>query len=169
MSSIWREVADNRWTALPIGDGAGGLAIHGIRFVRFARGADRAHALLAMPETTVWVNGQPVLGGLRVLDHKDEVLLGTTRLFFSAESTPVAATYSPTLGTRTPTCPVCRGPVRAGERAVQCPGCSRWFHQFDAVEAKQCWTYAATCRFCSHPTALTGEAAWRPEMEDRHV
>ena len=70
---------------------------------------------------------------------------------------------------RSPTCPLCRGPVRDGDRAVQCPGCGRWFHQTDAAEgkpAKPCWTYAPTCRFCNHPTALGGEHGWRPEMEE---
>jgi hypothetical protein len=82
----------------------------------------------------------------------------------------MATLYTSKPGTRTPTCPVCRGPVRDGERAVQCPGCARWFHEIEKTDtrpAKPCWTYAPTCRFCNHPTALTGAAAWRPEMEER--
>jgi len=117
------------------------------------------------------VNGRPVLGGLRVLEHKDEVTLGPLRLFYSAESTPVVIVFQPPEGARLPTCPLCRGPVRAGDQAVQCPGCGRWFHQTNAADgkpAKNCWTYAPTCRFCNHPTALGGDAGWRPEREDAH-
>jgi hypothetical protein len=109
-----------------------------------------------------------VLGGLRVLEHKDEILVGSARLFFSAESAPVVVAFHLEAGAKAPTCPVCRGPLKDGDQAVRCPGCSRWYHQLDAVEgrpAKHCWTYAETC-LCQHPRTLSGELLWRPELEE---
>ena len=173
MSSVWREVRSGEWqpTALPDGQGrpAMGIEIEGLRFLRFGAGAEQAGALLLPRGLVARVNGRPVLGGLRVLEHRDEVVLGKSRLFYSAESTPLVVMFQPFDGARLPTCPLCRGPIRAGDPAVQCPGCGRWLHQIDAADgkpAKNCWTYAPTCRFCNHPTALGGDAAWRPERED---
>jgi hypothetical protein len=113
----------------------------------------------------VWVrvNGLPVLGGLRLLGHKDEVLAEGARFFFSVESAPEVVVFQLPPGGRAPICPVCRGPVREGAQVVQCPGCSRWFHQ---LEAKPCWTYAPACRFCNHPTPLVAGSAWRPDREE---
>ena len=36
---------------------------------------------------------------------------------------PVVVPFVPVQGQRLPTCPICRGPIRAGMEAVQCPGC----------------------------------------------
>ena len=127
---------------------------------------------MVRPDVWVRVNGQAILGGLRVLEHKDEVLLSETRLYFSMESNPIVAVYRLFENGRAPICPICRGPIRDGMQAVQCPGCGRWFHQLDAEGdrlAKTCWTYAPKCRFCSHPTAFDTESAWRPEREEAHV
>ncbi|HEX5269190.1 MAG TPA: hypothetical protein VFW33_01820 [Gemmataceae bacterium] len=164
MSSVWREVG-SEWVAvaIPEADGAPAVAVAGARFLRFGAGADRRTALVLPAGIAARVNGRPVLGGLRVLEHKDEVLFGRSRLVYSAESTPLAVVFRRADGARSPTCPLCRGPLRDGDRAVQCPGCGRWFHQGDA---KACWTYAPTCRFCNHPTALDGDAGWRPDRED---
>jgi hypothetical protein len=147
-----------------------------MRLCRFGREAERGVALLAAADVRIWVNGLPVLGGLRVLEHKDEILLGCDRFYYSAETTPVVAAFRSQAGVRVPSCPICRGPIKDGDTAVQCPGCGRWFHQAEnspvaqvpgsPVGAKTCWTYGPSCRFCGHPTALTGEAAWRPEMEE---
>jgi hypothetical protein len=168
MSSVWREVRGSEWqpVAIPETQEAPAVAVEvdGARFLRFGAGNEQRTALVLPAGAAARVNGRPVLGGLRVLEHKDEVLIGRSRLFYSAESTPVVVVYRRAEGARSPTCPLCRGPVRDGDLAVQCPGCGRWFHQGD----KPCWTYAPTCRFCDHPTALGGEAGWRPEREDGH-
>ena len=168
MSSVWREARGGEWqpVAIPEAEGAPAVAVEvdGARFLRFGTGNERRTALVLPVGAAARVNGRPVLGGLRVLEHKDEVIFGRSRLFYSAESTPVVVVFRRAEGARSPTCPLCRGPVRDGDRAVQCPGCGRWFHQAD----KPCWTYAPTCRFCNHPTALGGEAGWRPEREDGH-
>lgn len=139
--------------------------LSGIAVVPLKQGA----ALFTRKGVHVRVNGEPVLGGLRVLEHKDEVLVGSERLFYSAEVTPLVVTFRPDAGERIPVCPVCRGPVRDGMQAVECPGCGRWFHQRPVSgdqPAKPCWTYAPTCRFCNHPTPLDVSAAWKPGPEE---
>ena len=163
MSSVWRQ-AGGEWQPLTIPEAReeAALEVDGLRFLRFGAGNERGAALLLPPGVAARVNGCPVLGGLRVLEHKDEVTFGRSRVFYSAESTPLVVVFCREDGSRSPTCPLCRGPVRDGDRAVQCPGCGRWFHQAD----KPCWTYAPTCRFCNHPTALGGGAGWRPELEE---
>jgi hypothetical protein len=169
MSRLWREVAGAGWLPLPFGGDSLG---ENVRVVSFGRGAEGGVGLLVRPGVTLRVNGLPVLGGFRLLEHKDEILVGSTRVFFSAEATPERATFRLQGEGRRPTCPVCRGPIKDGEEAVQCPGCGRWFHQLegsDGQRAKTCWTYSESCRFCNHPTALTGEPVWRPEMEEGHV
>ena len=174
MSVVWREMPDQTWRALPLRQGqpltAEELDAVGVQLCDL--GSERGALLMVRPGVWVRVNGQAILGGVRVLEHKDEVLLAETRLYFSMETAPVVTAYRLAEGGRPPICPICRGPIRDGMRAVQCPGCGRWFHQLDAEgdrPAKSCWTYAPTCRFCSHPTAFDAEAAWRPEREETHV
>jgi hypothetical protein len=164
MGSLWQEEVGRGWraVAVPAGRVLRGEEI-GLEGVALFGLAQRGALLLVRPHAWVRVNGLPVLGGARVLEHKDEVLTRQGRACFSAESAPVVVPYRTPEGSRGATCPVCRGPIRDGMDAVQCPGCGRWFHQLDA---KKCWTYAPTCRFCTHPTAFAAEAAWRPDRED---
>ena len=148
MSSIWREHTPGQWQAMPK------LAHEGIALVEMPGGA----LLLVRDSVRVRVNG-----GVRVLDHRAEILVGADRLLFSAQSAPLVTMFALAVDGRLPVCPICRGPIRDGMQAVACPGCGRWFHQLDA---KPCWTYAPTCRFCQHPTALDEAAAWRPGGDD---
>jgi hypothetical protein len=175
MSCVWQEVAEG-WRPIPLPAGkvlrGADLGLDGFALYPVVQGAERGALLMAAPGSWVRVNGQPILGGARVLDHKDEILVTGGRLFFSLETTPTVVPFRIPEGTRAPTCPICRGPIKDGMAAVQCPGCARWFHQMEAAEgrpAKPCWTYAPTCRFCSHPTPFAAEAAWRPDKEEAHV
>ena len=153
MSSIWQELAPGQWEAMSE------LAHEGVGLVEMPGGA----MLLVREGVRVRVNGEPVLGGVRVLDHRDEILVRTDRFLFSAQTAPLVIPFAPAPDQRPPVCPICRGPVRAGMQAVACPGCGRWFHQLDD---KPCWTYAPTCRFCQHPTPLDEAATWRPGGDD---
>jgi hypothetical protein len=175
MSCVWQEVAKG-WQAVPLPAGkvlrGADLGLDGIALYPVVQGAERGALLMAAPGTWVRVNGHPILGGARVLDHKDEILVLGGRLFFSLETTPTVVSFHVPDGMRAPTCPICRGPIKDGMAAVQCPGCARWCHQIEAADgrtAKPCWTYAPTCRFCSHPTAFAAEAAWRPDREEAHA
>jgi hypothetical protein len=171
MSSLWKEISGATWEATPLNEELD-LAAGSVRLVRFGEGAEGGVALLVQPGVYVRVNGLPILGGLCILQHRDEVLVDSQRVYFSSESTPLVMAFRLEAGARRPTCPVCRGPVGENDPAVRCPGCGRWFHQIEASEGrrgKTCWTYAATCRFCSHPSSLAGEPVWRPEQEESHV
>lgn len=174
MSCLWRELPDRTWQAvtLPCSRPLTGADLGAAGVQLLALAGERGGALLVRPGVWVRVNGQPVLGGLCVLGHKDEILLAEMRLIFSVETTPVVVAYRLADGERPPVCPICRGPIRDGMQAVQCPGCGRWFHQLEAAEgrpAKGCWTYAPACRFCSHPTAFGEEVAWRPDREEAYA
>jgi hypothetical protein len=175
MSTLWQETTGHDWQSIPVRSGAtldgDQIGVPGIALFGLTQGAQRGALLMVRPGVWVRVNGLPVLGGARVLEHKDEVLVGSVRLCFSAESAPVLKIYKVPEGGRASVCPICRGPIKDGMTAVQCPGCGRWFHQLEAADgkpAKPCWTYAPTCRFCGHPTAFGTEAAWRPDQEDSH-
>lgn len=169
MGCIWRERSGGTWEprSLPV-QGVLSLEEAGLAGTAILLSA-RNTALLVRPGVRARVNGEPVLGGLRLLEHRDEILLGPVRLYFSAQTAPVRVAFHLRDGERPPVCPLCRGPVREGMQAVQCPGCSRWFHQLDATAeaaARPCWTYAPTCRFCNHPTPFDADAAWRPGREE---
>jgi hypothetical protein len=172
MGSIWAEIPGQGWKACAVPNttapGRAAPPAEGIGWLAFRAGAEAGVALLVRTGVLVRVNGQPVVAGLRLLEHQDEILVRGARFFFSAESTPVQVAFRLEAGARAPTCPVCRGAIWDGDQAVQCPGCTRWFHQLDAAgtrRAKHCWTYAARCRFCNHPTSLSGEPGWTPETE----
>jgi hypothetical protein len=149
----------------------------GIQVFRYGQDSDRGVGLLVRPGARVHVNGHPVLGGFHLLEHKDEILVATpqtpekiVQLFFSSEAKPAVTVYRKPSGTRAVSCPVCRGALRDGDAAVQCPNCARWFHQIEPIDGKQgrrCWTFAERCRICGvQPTALTGGPVWSPEKEE---
>ena len=123
----------------------------------------RVQLQITDPAVPLRVNGQRMWGGLHVLQHKDEFQVGADRYWYSAVMQPHVTRFAKPADADTHKCPMCRVPLEAGDVVVSCPGCGRSYHQ---SEAKQCWTYREQCKFCGHPTALTGEPAWRPEMEE---
>ncbi len=148
--------------------GVAGPSAIGAEFqiVAFREGSRPARALIAAAGVSVRVNGAAVVGGLRVLHHKDELVVGAQQLFFSAESVPAVEVYQHDESGRRPRCPVCRAEIQDGQSVVRCPGCSRLYHQIEAgadTAAKPCWTYSPACRFCEHPTSMSGEPTWRPD------
>ena len=168
------EASDNI-TSLPIG-----LSDNGKRnpFVVKYRNGNRSRFVLFDPTHSLLVNGNLVSEGIRVLRHKDELQAGAQRLYFSAESAPVVETFALSNGAesdaaatanaapRRPRCPTCRKLIEDGQAVVRCPGCQRVYHQIagdgESVD-KRCWSYSSECRFCSHPTSMSGEGAWRPQ------
>jgi hypothetical protein len=170
VGTLWRQGPGDDWQPRPIREAnlveARALGIPGVRFLRFQNGAaGGGMALLVQSGVQVRVNGEPVPAGLRILDHQDEVVSGRARLFYSAEATPLVTAFRLPEGGRSPTCPLCRRAIKDGELAVQCPGCGRFFHE---LAHKHCWTYFPACSLCRHPTALSGEPIWRPEMEETY-
>lgn len=166
MSNLWRQVNDTVWEPIPL-DSATLPPV--VRVLRSGQGDESIAALLTQPYVQLHVNGLPIIGGLHILEHRDEILVEGSRYYFSAESQPMVSVFRLDEGARRPTCPVCRGTLKDGETAVRCPGCSRWFHQIASQEGQRgrtCWTYADTCRFCQHPTSLSGEPTWTPMREE---
>src|SRR5262245_43663259 len=98
MSSLWQRQdgaapADSRWKRIPLGSSP--FRISDLRseifIARFGESTEIATALLASPRSRLVVNGLAVLGGLRVLDHRDEITADGERFVFSGESLPEVA------------------------------------------------------------------------------
>ena len=167
MATIFRKNAEGMWCgeALPTGD-AGALASSGARFIAFLMHGRRHAAITVRDGCAAFVNGEPVIAGLRVLTHQDEIYAPPERLFFSAEERPsIVRLEMPE--DRAVRCALCRDSIGFGEEFVQCPKCGRRFHQSSEPDAdsRRCFTYKETC-VCDHPTTLSGEFAWTPDTED---
>jgi hypothetical protein len=147
---------------------SGALGASSIVLATFGSGGDAGAAILAPSDAAIWVNGETVLGGLKVLAHRDEILVDGELYCYSAQSRPVAAAFALAAGQRRPRCGVCRMAIEDGQAAVGCPQCGRIYHQLEAAgeqAAKLCWTYRPAC-LCRHPTGLGEDDAWRPDKED---
>ena len=176
MATIWITRAEGL-VACPV-DAEGGAitddsiepstaASHFFRLAPFHDGGRRRFALIVRAVGFTHINGSPLVGGIRVLQHKDEISVGSESLFFSAEATPVVEVYRPDDSPKRPRCAICRAAIQDAQHVVRCPGCARLYHQIAAVNGKaekHCWTYSPTCRFCEHPTSLSGELSWRPDV-----
>jgi len=112
--------------------------------------------LLVGPETSR-VNGLPLLAGIRILQDRDELLLGGRRAFFSGER---LAVVEPFPGADRPIfCPRCKQVLQPHSPAVQCPQCRVWHHSGEL----QCWAYTNRCALCDQPTDLSAGFRWTPE------
>ena len=177
MSRVFRRrgeapAAASRWEAIPLVTPILRLPIGGGEMIlpRIGTTTEGAVGLLASPGLRVLVNGLPLLGGMKVLDHRDEILAGGEQFVFSEESPPEITSFREGAGQREIRCSLCRGVFREGVAIVRCPGCGRLFHHVDAGPEgaeRHCWTYSDRCRHCGHPTAMTGETLWSPEQEER--
>jgi hypothetical protein len=127
--------------------------------VRAESGGASAWVLMLAGDADVRVNGFAPVAGMRVLQDRDEIRIGGAQpLFFSAETLAHIEEFPG--AERAVFCGRCRQPMKKGEPAVRCPGCGIWYHQ---TESLPCWTYAETCGFCPHPTALDAGFGWIPE------
>lgn len=174
MSSLWYEAGENgdlTWRAIELDAEVIDLAATLELPLRIAKlgGGEGSHevAMLVRGRLAAWINGRPVSGGLKILAHRDELLIGGRTLFYSDETLPVVRSFELADGKRRPRCPVCRQSVEDGQSIVGCPRCGRVFHQINFTEvneAKLCWSYRTAC-LCGHPTQLDPDAAWRPEKQ----
>jgi hypothetical protein len=176
VSTFWYQT-NRHWERLQLDGQAGfpGDAIGApqLTLVPFHDSGRRQLALLGQNDSSIRVNGQPV-PGLRVLEHRDEILVGRLRFYYSAESTPDVVIFQLEPGAKRPECPVCRMKIEDGQHVVRCPGCGRFYHQYEQTAAggttheKHCWTYRPVCAFDGHPTSLSGDPAWRPDSDEEH-
>jgi hypothetical protein len=161
-----------RWDVIALGTSTLRLLVGErgvIVFARFGGGTDLSVALLAQPDLSVLVNGVPIAGGLKILEHRDEIAVAGDRFLYSEESLPEITSFQAEPGARPLRCSLCRGSIEDGMTVVRCPRCLRLFHQSDAgpdAPERHCWTYSERCRHCGHPTGMTGESLWSPEKEN---
>jgi len=112
---------------------------------------------------SVQVNGVPLLGGIRILNDRDEIrACDGAPFYFSTERLAKVEPF-PGTGRRT-FCARCKTEIAVGTPAVRCPGCGMWCHQSEA-DGLLCWQYpgTSTCPLCDFPNALDGTYRWSPE------
>ena len=134
---------------------------HGQRLLihRVDRGRGVAWVLMGRGDDLL-VNGVRLAGGVRVLQHKDHVLLGQAEACYSAESVVRVETYQ---DNEKIFCPRCKLEVTPGQRIVTCPGCELVYHE-DEEAGLTCFTFAETC-VNGHSTRLDGVLRWQPSQE----
>lgn len=118
--------------------------------------------LYAGPKDSIFINGDRLSLGMKVLMDKDEIFVAPSgRMFFSAET---QAHIEPFPGPERAKCARCYDWILAHTPAVKCPNCGTWHHQ-DEDHDLPCWTYSETCGSpaCSQPTSLDADFQWTPE------
>ncbi len=115
MGRIWRK--DGReWRALPLPFNA----LANLSVTAFGAGSESGVALVV--RDGVSARRQRAAGswrGCACWNTATNCSSGKNRLFYSAESTPLVVAFHNAAGSQTPTCPLCRGPIRDGQQAVQ--------------------------------------------------
>ena len=106
------------------------------------------------------VNGAVIATGLKILAHKDEIMIANSasRLLYSDEVIAVITVYYG----QPKQCPRCTLDITNGSPIVVCPNCRVAYHQ-DAAIPRMCFTYAAECMICHGSTALDAGYTWPPE------
>ncbi len=131
------------------------------RLVQTQRGGKKTWALVTGAGCDALVNGRAIPAGLAVMNHRDEIVAGDERFFFSAES---LASVEPFPGAaREVLCGCCQIPIATGSPAVSCPNCNVWCHQDEGENGSACYTYSDQCKFCSCETRLDAVLTWAPE------
>ena len=159
MAYVWSDGIDGVWELKTLD--ARGHDLPPARIIRQASQSDDGFVVLG--SDAVRVNGMPLDLGIHVLRDRDELRVGNTRAFFSAES---LAVVEPFPGSERPTlCPRCKLEIEAGKAAVRCPKCRVWHHQCPGEPDKLgCWLYSEKCAAdCGQPTALDAGFRWTPE------
>lgn len=163
MAHLWIPENDE-WTAHGLADGVLPLPAtmpslpSGV--VLRSAGPDADWYLLAMPPTTVRVNGQAPALGIRVLRDKDEIRVpGAPPMFFSSEK---LVSVEPFTGEPGATCIRCTKVIEPQSPAVRCGSCQRWYHQ---NPERNCFTYGdgAICVECGAAAVVNDAFRWTPE------
>lgn len=173
MAHLWRPDSQHAWhpaslegTSVAFEEPGGGPAVQLCRCGE----QESQWAVMAPPGTSVRVNGQAVVAGLRVLSDRDEVVVAhpgrePLQAFFSTERLACVELFSGSEATLR--CPRCKQPVVKDVPAVRCPACGAWHHQIpeghEGHTARKCWTYSDHCALCPQPTALGSGFQWTPE------
>lgn len=148
--------ADPLWPVRHGKDGSEGSAV-----ILRRQGPDgEAWVLMTPMETSVRVNRDRILLGIRVLTDRDEIwVTGMGRMFFSTERLACVEPFPGAAG-QPIFCPRCKQEIGRGCPAVRCPQCRVWHHQSEDLP---CWTYSERCALCDQPTELEAGYRWTPE------
>ena len=152
MAVLWRKLEQGDWgveelygTPLEVGNGVMIAAAWEERVLLAAAGAD------------VWVNGERVGLGIRVLRDRDGIRVGRFgNFFYSSERLARVERFSGTPGVA---CARCKDEIRGGD-VVRCPKCGAIHHQTGEY---LCWTHVEKCALCEQGTGLDGVYQWMPE------
>lgn len=139
--------------------GGSGAAAH---IMRFSDRNDKTAWVLFSSGGVVRVNGLSIPGGIHLLEHRDEVVVGAeNRFVFSTET---VAEVRPFRGDNVEgeevKCGRCTLKLEEGQDSTRCPGCNSVFHE---MEGKNCFTYSRECPNCRHSTELGGGFKWMPD------
>ena len=115
--------------------------------------------LLWQANTKVNVNGIPISSGIRCLEEKDEITVGSNHPVYFTREEPARIKEFPG-SDREIKCAFCGRPIEETHLVVECPGCGYLFHE---MEDRQCFTYDTTCRHCKNSTELDADPSWTPE------
>ena len=91
----------------------------------------------------VQVNQAPIIG-LKVLDHRDYILIGSLRLQFIAEVIEVLPGASPLVRDEH-RCPGCKRRFQAGDQVIYCPRCELAHHYGAGAGHADCWRELKRC------------------------
>jgi hypothetical protein len=119
---------------------------------------DGAFVLLAVPGTSLRVNGKNLIPGLRVLAHRDEIVDAAGAVaYFSTEDHPAAVRYAGPPAK----CGRCHSSIAPEAFAVRC-ACGVWYHHGDGPS---CFEYGddPLCVACRRPARMDGSGLWSPE------
>jgi len=175
MAHLWLRAPNCGWATFALASPSYTLRVQetGISIARSSRSDDsepmvlrtdsvrpECWALMAKAgDSSIALNGRPLLAGLSVLKDRDEIrLFHSGRIYFSTERLPAIEPFSRRNGDEAIYCPRCRQEIEQGTDAVQCPRCSLFYH---ASEDRGCWDYSPSCT-CGRATDLDAGYEWTP-------
>ena len=121
---------------------------------------------------SVFVNGDPLLLGIRVLTDRDELRIGGEPPFYFSSERLAKVEPFPGVDRRT-FCARCKTEIYEGTPAVKCPNCNVWCHESGSeasgpgseADALPCWSYPGTvsCPMCGQSNDFDAGYRWTPE------
>jgi hypothetical protein len=125
-------------------------------------GGDQPPTWVAIaPHGSLRANGEPVVTGIRVLRHGDEIQCPPLEPLVFCDEHVSRVEPLPQLDTPV-RCARCTGDITRDTPAVRCPACGHWCHEHGEFT---CWTATTQCPVCGQSTVLAGDAT--PTAERR--
>jgi hypothetical protein len=123
-------------------------------------GANQYVVMGTSDEATLAVNGY-LIPTLRVLRHKDEILVENARYYFSAESPVEVREWSEAAPGEAVLCARCHARLRGGDLVAACPSCGAVCHESEDLA---CLSYEPECPRCGAAISMdSAKFSWTPE------